>query len=123
MRQVLLNLLSNAVKFTDQGSIHIHTEATSIENNMAHLEISVTDTGIGIAQNRHDTIFDVYSQAHSKMDSGKYGGTGLGLAISKKLIQVMGGSISLESRMSMGSTFKISIKLPVAKSSGKDSDA
>lgn len=112
VRQVLLNLMSNAVKFTDEGSIRIHTDATKTSDNQVDLEIAVADTGIGIASSNQRSIFDVYSQAHSKIDSSKYGGTGLGLAISKKLVQHMGGRIALESRLSMGSTFKVQLSLP-----------
>lgn len=113
MRQVLLNLMANAVKFTDSGSIRIHTEAEPTTNGDVNLEISVADTGIGIPQNQLESIFDVYSQAHGKVETQKYGGNGLGLAISKKIIQHMGGRIALESRLSMGSTFKVLLTLPM----------
>lgn len=113
MRQVLLNLMANAVKFTDSGSIRIHTEAEPTTNGDVNLEISVADTGIGIPQNQLESIFDVYSQAHGKVENQKYGGNGLGLAISKKIIQHMGGRIALESRLSMGSTFKVLLTLPM----------
>lgn len=113
MRQVLLNLMANAVKFTDSGSIRIHTEAEPTTNGDVNLEISVADTGIGIPQNQLESIFDVYSQAHGKVETQKYGGNGLGLAISKKIIQHMGRRIALESRLSMGSTFKVLLTLPM----------
>lgn len=113
IRQVLLNLMANAVKFTDSGSIRIHTEAEATKQGDVNLEISVADTGIGIPQNQLESIFDVYSQAHDKADGHKYGGTGLGLAISKKIIQHMGGRIALESRLTMGSTFKVLLTLPM----------
>ena len=113
MRQVLLNLMANAVKFTDSGSIRIHTEAEATKQGDVNLEISVADTGIGIPQNQLESIFDVYSQAHGKADGHKYGGTGLGLAISKKIVQHMGGRIALESRLTMGSTFKVLLTMPM----------
>ncbi len=113
VRQILLNLMTNAVKFTDEGSVRIHTDATRTSDGKVDIEIAVADTGIGIAQTNQKSIFDVYSQAHAKVDSSKYGGTGLGLAISKKLVQHMGGRISLESRLSMGSTFRVLITLPL----------
>jgi signal transduction histidine kinase len=113
MRQVLLNLMANAVKFTDSGSIRIHTEAEATKQGDVNLEISVADTGIGIPQNQLESIFDVYSQAHGKADGHKYGGTGLGLAISKKIVQHMGGRIALESRLTMGSIFKVLLTMPM----------
>ncbi|XOV70119.1 MAG: sensor histidine kinase [Verrucomicrobiota bacterium] len=113
MRQVLLNLMANAVKFTDSGSIRIHTEAEATKQGDVNLEISVADTGIGIPQNQLESIFDVYSQAHGKADGHNYGGTGLGLAISKKIVQHMGGRIALESRLTMGSTFKVLLTMPM----------
>ena len=113
IRQVLLNLITNAIKFTDSGSIRIHTDAEATIDGKVNLEISVADTGIGIPQNQLESIFDVYSQAHSKVDASKYGGTGLGLAISKKIVQHMGGRIALESRLSTGSTFKVLLTLPM----------
>lgn len=115
IRQVLLNLIANAVKFTESGSVRIHTEADPTSDGHVDLEISVADTGIGIPKNQLESIFDVYSQGHGKMDSNKYGGTGLGLAISKKIVQHMGGRIALESRLSMGSTFRILLTLPLEK--------
>ena len=112
VRRVMLSLMSNAVKFTDEGSIRIHTDATKTPENQIDLEIAVADTGLGIAPTNQRSIFDVYSQAHSKVDSSKYGGTGLGLAISKKLVQHMGDRIAIESRLSMGATFKVQLSLP-----------
>ena len=113
IRQVLLNLITNAIKFTDSGSIRIHTDAEPTKDCKVNLEISVADTGVGIPQNQLESIFDVYSQAHRKVDASKYGGTGLGLAISKKIVQHMGGRIALESRLSTGSTFKVLLTLPM----------
>ena len=109
LRQSLLNLLSNAAKFTDKGEVTL--TATPYELEDRHwLKLSVRDTGIGIAADKHGQLFDEFSQADAST-TRQYGGTGLGLAISRRFCQMMGGDIELTSSPGEGSTFTISIPL------------
>jgi len=108
LRQVLANLLSNAVKFTEKGSIAIRVEPGE---NVDEIRFSVTDTGIGISSDDMKKLFLSFSQVDAST-SRKYGGTGLGLAISKRLVELMGGRIWVESKLGMGSTFNFSIFAP-----------
>lgn len=103
--QVLINLLGNAVKFTDEGSVMLRI---STEDNLLNFE--VVDTGIGISEEDKKLIFEEFRQADGST-TRKYGGTGLGLAISKKISDLLGGSISVNSRINKGSTFTFSIPL------------
>ncbi|MCB1179662.1 MAG: response regulator [Leptospiraceae bacterium] len=111
IRQILLNLLSNAIKFTQQGSITI--EAKVLEDKDPYLlEFSIKDSGIGIPEEKLNKLFENFSQVESST-TRKYGGTGLGLSISKKLIELMGGKIEVESILGQGSTFRF--KIPAKK--------
>jgi len=102
VRQILLNLLSNAIKFTpDGGRI---TLAASAENGDDEAEIAVTDTGIGIAAEDQAKLFKEFSQLDASA-SRKYEGTGLGLALSRRLVEMQGGEIGVESEVGKGSTF------------------
>jgi signal transduction histidine kinase len=102
VRQVLLNLLSNAIKFTpDGGRI---TVAAGPVNGGSAVRIAITDTGIGIAVEDQPKLFQEFSQLDASA-SRKYEGTGLGLALSRRLIELHGGTIGLESQMGKGSTF------------------
>jgi PAS domain S-box-containing protein len=111
LRQVLLNLLSNAVKFTDRGEVVVLVDAEASGKSKYRIELAVRDTGIGIPANRMDQLFTSFSQVDAST-TRRFGGTGLGLAISKRLVELMGGTISVESKPKKGSTFRIS--LPVA---------
>ncbi len=106
--QILLNLSNNAIKFTDRGEVVISTElgadAMGEESNQVMLRFSVRDTGIGMSQEQIDRLFQSFSQADVST-TRKYGGTGLGLAISKRLTEMMGGKIWVESEPGKGSTF------------------
>lgn len=110
LRQVLLNLLNNAVKFTRQG--HITTSVRYLGETDAGelIRISVSDTGIGIAPDKHDRLFKRFSQVDPSIRR-EFGGTGLGLAICKHLVELMGGSINVESEPGKGSTFWIQVAL------------
>ena len=110
LRQVLLNLCTNALKFTPRGGVTISCTATARPDGPRMMEISVTDTGIGIPPQKLATIFEKFVQADTSV-TRKYGGTGLGLAISKTLIDIMGGTINVESVEGQGSRF--SIRLPM----------
>ena len=101
LRQVLANLLSNAVKFTEKGSIAIHVQPGE---NADEIHFSVIDTGIGISSDDMKKLFLSFSQVDAST-SRKYGGTGLGLAISKRLVELMGGRIWVQSKLGEGSTF------------------
>jgi len=115
IRQILLNLVGNAVKFTDEGTVSVFFANGGKGNGKKALTISVTDTGIGIPENKIVDIFGKFIQADSSI-TRRYGGTGLGLAISKSLAEQMGGSITVTSEVGVGSTFVLHLSLPVAKS-------
>ncbi len=104
LRQILLNFVSNAVKFTHSGGISIHITSISEDDTQTLLRFAVSDTGIGIPQDRLDILFKPFSQADTST-TRKYGGTGLGLAISGQLAELMGGQTGVESYEGKGSTF------------------
>jgi CheY-like chemotaxis protein len=108
LRQVLLNLLSNAVKFTDRGEVIVEVDAEPLGGGEHALRIAVRDSGIGIPADRMDRLFKSFRQVDAST-TRRYGGTGLGLAISKRLVELMGGDISVESRLGQGSTFRIAL--------------
>lgn len=109
--QILTNLASNAVKFTEKdGDISISIEKQSEDSSSVMLKFCVADSGIGISQDQQKTLFDSFSQADSST-TRKYGGSGLGLAISKKLAELMGGEIWVESDLGKGSRFYFTIRL------------
>jgi PAS domain S-box-containing protein len=113
LRQVLLNLLSNAVKFTEQGEVVVLVHAEPAGKRAYRLELAVRDTGIGIPPDRMDRLFASFSQVDAST-TRRYGGTGLGLAISKRLVELMGGSIAVESEEGTGSTFRIALTAKAA---------
>ncbi|MCP4136967.1 MAG: AAA family ATPase [bacterium] len=123
LRQVLFNLVGNAVKFTDEGYIKLSVFKERIieENSSLELSISVQDTGIGIAEDQLDRIFEAFKQ-QSGQSAAKYGGTGLGLSITKRLVEMMNGSISVKSRPGKGSSFIVQLK-DVSISAVKDTPA
>jgi PAS domain S-box-containing protein len=102
--QVLQNLAGNAVKFTDAGKVEVRARVDSARGSNVTLQFSVADTGIGIPQEKHQSIFEPFTQADGST-TRKYGGTGLGLSIAAGVVEMMGGHIGLESRPGMGSTF------------------
>jgi PAS domain S-box-containing protein len=113
--QIVLNLISNAAKFTDAGAIFVRVQNGKFatpDPQVFPLQISVKDTGIGIPLDKHDFIFETFSQLDSSTTRKTYG-TGLGLAITKKLVNVMGGAIHLESSLGEGSVFSIQLPMKV----------
>lgn len=104
LHQIILNLVSNAVKFTSQGQIIVSITLLSETDNKVTLEFAITDTGIGIAEDKIGSIFENFQQATSGT-SRLYGGTGLGLAIVKQLVEQQGGTVSAKSQLDQGSTF------------------
>lgn len=105
LNQILSNLLSNALKFTKEGSISVKIKEIQRSGKQSKMEFAVADTGIGIPRDKHMMVFDSFTQA-SPDTTRNYGGTGLGLAICKKLIELQGGTIELESEPGKGSTFR-----------------
>ena len=107
LKQVIINLIGNAIKFTDKGEISVEIKASGEDE----ISFSVTDTGIGIPEGKLEAIFMSFTQADST-HTRRYGGTGLGLAICTKLVELMGGEISVESEVGSGSSFTFFCKLP-----------
>jgi len=123
LRQVLVNLLSNAVKFTSVGEVVVQVKALSAPQDKNsedpwHLHFSISDTGIGIPANSMARLFKSFSQAEAST-SRQYGGTGLGLAISKRLVELMGGKMWVESVPKKGSTFHFTVPLSAAPNTPK----
>ncbi|WP_395022654.1 response regulator [Dongia sp.] len=108
--QILINYANNAVKFTETGEIHIAVKADAIADDYVVLRFSVRDTGIGMTPEQKARMFQSFQQADSST-TRKYGGTGLGLAISKRLAELMGGTVGVESEAGQGSTFWFTAKL------------
>jgi CheY-like chemotaxis protein/HPt (histidine-containing phosphotransfer) domain-containing protein/anti-sigma regulatory factor (Ser/Thr protein kinase) len=114
IRQVLLNLLSNAVKFTERGEVVVAIRCLARAAGHATIEWSVTDTGIGIPPDRIKDLFQDFSQADTSI-SRRFGGSGLGLSICKRLVEQMGGEVSVVSAPGQGSTFRFSLALPITQ--------
>jgi PAS domain S-box-containing protein len=114
LNQILSNLLSNALKFTIHGSIQVIVKELNRTRNTSQMEFIVTDTGIGIPKDKHSFIFDSFTQAASDT-TRHFGGTGLGLAICKKLIELQGGTINIESEPDKGSTFRFVLTFGISE--------
>jgi signal transduction histidine kinase/CheY-like chemotaxis protein len=113
IRQVITNLVGNAVKFTRRGHVLISVSCPEQNSLTAQMRVSITDTGIGISPEKIESMFEKFTQADSST-TRRYGGTGLGLAISKQLIELMGGSIHVESEIGRGSTFSFTAPFPLS---------
>ncbi len=112
IRQVLINFLSNAVKFTAEGDIRLHVSGWLEADGRYHMELAVEDTGIGIVQEKQETIFDKFTQA-DRSTTRQYGGTGLGLTICKEIAGLLGGRIEVTSTPGKGSRFTLHLPLDV----------
>ena len=114
IRQILNNLVSNAIKFTDVGYILIEVSLSKVDDIYARLHVKILDTGIGIPQDKMETLFDSFSQVDAST-TRKYGGTGLGLSIVKKLASLMNGDVIVNSILEKGSEFNVDIEVKLSK--------
>lgn len=110
--RVLTNLIGNAIKYTDEGHVDIRPSFRKLDDKHIEFRCEITDTGIGIPKEKQQSIFEKFTQADTST-TRKYGGTGLGLAITKQLVELMGGSIGVESAIGIGSTFWFTIPFEV----------
>jgi PAS domain S-box-containing protein len=114
LRQVLINLVGNAIKFTSKGQVIVRVRPESISADEAVLLFAVSDTGIGIPEDKQKIIFEAFAQADAST-TRRYGGSGLGLSISDQLVQLMGGRISIESKPRVGSTFRFTLPFGIVR--------
>jgi signal transduction histidine kinase/CheY-like chemotaxis protein len=114
LSQILLNLINNALKFTKNGEVHVTTKVLQLEGDNINIEFKVADTGIGIPEDKQESVFDSFSQGSIEINR-KYGGTGLGLSIVKRLIEILSGTITLESQVGKGSTFTVVLPFRLSK--------
>ncbi|HEB26399.1 MAG TPA: response regulator [Porticoccus sp.] len=116
LHQIVSNLLNNAFKFTPKGSVHLQVSAEPRDDNRAAINFSVTDTGVGMSPQVKINLFQPFTQADQSI-SRKYGGTGLGLSICKRLVEMMGGDISVDSEAGQGASFHFNILFDVVSES------
>ncbi len=114
LQQIIMNLVGNAIKFTNEGGISMSMSTAHLEEGKVVLRIDVADTGIGVATDRRERIFEEFDQGQGRT-AFKYGGTGLGLSISRRLAQMQGGDITVTSEIGKGSTFTVTIPYAVGK--------
>jgi two-component system sensor histidine kinase/response regulator len=114
LRQILTNLVGNAIKFTDKGQVLVEIESYPKGDARAELHFKVSDTGVGIPDDKREVIFQAFAQADNSV-TRKYGGTGLGLAITSRLVEMMGGKVWVESEIGKGSTFHFTAQFGVVE--------
>lgn len=122
LKQLLMCLMTNAIKFTDEGNVVLSARLGNTQTNDLELRFKISDTGIGISQEKQSEIFDFFAQAEMSANRS-FGGLGLGLTISKRIIELMSGSIACESTQGKGTTFTFNIKVGKAKERGSDRSA
>jgi PAS domain S-box-containing protein len=122
IRQILINLANNAIKFTATGHVLLNLEREESAEGEVLLRFGVSDTGIGIAEDRLEHIFDKFTQVDAS-STRRYGGTGLGLAISRELVILMGGTLRVTSRLGEGSTFTARVRVPIGAASPRATTA
>jgi signal transduction histidine kinase/CheY-like chemotaxis protein len=113
LKQVLLNLVGNGVKFTSKGSVRVDLETVMIGRKTIALRVAIRDTGIGIAPETQQRLFEQFEQGEAST-SRRFGGTGLGLAISRQLVLLMGGTLTVKSALGQGSEFCVDLQLPIS---------
>jgi PAS domain S-box-containing protein len=114
LRQILVNLMGNAIKFTNSGSVSLYVEVIEVQNNRGTFKFIISDTGIGIPEDRIPNLFSIFTQVDGSI-TRKYGGTGLGLSIAKRLAEMMEGSIGVKSHIGEGSEFWFTCNLDLQK--------
>jgi signal transduction histidine kinase/CheY-like chemotaxis protein len=114
LSQIILNLINNALKFTQNGYVNVIAKLYTIDDENANVYFEIVDTGIGIPEDKLQTVFESFSQGSIEVNR-KYGGTGLGLTIVKKLIELLGGEIKLKSEVGKGSTFTFRLNFNISK--------
>lgn len=115
INQILINLMSNAIKFTPEGGqVWLEIKQTPIKNDKTHLQFIVRDTGIGMSEEFLEKIFSPFEQADSRI-SAQYGGTGLGMAITQNLVELLGGSIQVKSKLGEGTSFTVQLPFHVSQ--------
>jgi signal transduction histidine kinase/DNA-binding response OmpR family regulator len=119
IRQILLNLTGNAIKFTERGHVFIAVDAPSVVNDEVTIRVAVEDSGIGVAPDKLPLLFNRFQQADTST-TRRFGGTGLGLAIARQLSQIMGGDIAVTSTPGAGSTFTVTLRLPIDRAAPTD---
>ncbi len=122
LRQVIVNLAGNAIKFTERGEVVVRAEVESQSSDTIRLHFVVADTGIGISPEKQEQVFEPFEQADGST-TRRYGGSGLGLAISKRLVEMMGGRLWLESKPGQGSAFHFTAPFGLAKTPGAQAPA
>jgi signal transduction histidine kinase/HPt (histidine-containing phosphotransfer) domain-containing protein len=115
VKQVLVNLVGNAIKFTERGDVRIHLSVAERKGDTFELRFAIHDTGVGIAPDSQESIFEAFTQVEGE-SSPDQSGSGLGLTIAKQLVQLMGGQIGVESMPARGSTFWFTVRVPQARS-------
>jgi len=121
LKQVLMNLVNNAVKFTESGFVELSLDLYRQTEDSVELALTVADTGIGIEQENIGSLFEAFTQ-HDCSTTRRFGGTGLGLSICSQIIELMGGSIEVTSKLGEGSQFKILLALPLSEIQAVDND-